>query len=240
MRVCIVPLIYYTCDVNICVEIDPSTHMLCTRLCPLGNGCDRCRTHHASTSAHEASLTHRERAATGPSSLREQQGRHDRVGPGPRAPRRVPRPRRAGMTSHTGASHVPCRAPWPRAGTLGQGPHAGRAKRERAQGPRAMAADAPCLAGVGAGAAPGGGRMSGSRAMAGRARRCAGREGSRAQGGAEPGAGVSGVRARAEVASHTGRGQGAARTTPGHAMATGRASRGGRGPRRARAHHEEG
>jgi hypothetical protein len=34
-------LIYYTCDVNICVEIDPGTHMLCTRLCPFGNGCDR-------------------------------------------------------------------------------------------------------------------------------------------------------------------------------------------------------
>jgi hypothetical protein len=23
------------------VEIDPGTHMLCTRLCPFGNGCDR-------------------------------------------------------------------------------------------------------------------------------------------------------------------------------------------------------
>jgi hypothetical protein len=31
-------LIYYTCDVNICVEIDPGTHMLCTRLCPLEMG----------------------------------------------------------------------------------------------------------------------------------------------------------------------------------------------------------
>jgi hypothetical protein len=31
-------LIYYTCDVNICVEIDPGTHMLCTRLCPLETG----------------------------------------------------------------------------------------------------------------------------------------------------------------------------------------------------------
>jgi hypothetical protein len=28
----------YTCDVNICVEIDPGTHMLCTRLCPLETG----------------------------------------------------------------------------------------------------------------------------------------------------------------------------------------------------------
>jgi hypothetical protein len=27
-------LIYYTCDVNICVEMDLGTHMLCTRLCP--------------------------------------------------------------------------------------------------------------------------------------------------------------------------------------------------------------
>ena len=33
-------LIYYTCDVNICVEMDPGTHMLCIRLCPFGNGCD--------------------------------------------------------------------------------------------------------------------------------------------------------------------------------------------------------
>jgi hypothetical protein len=32
MLLCIVPLIYYTCDVNICVEIDPSTHMLCIRI----------------------------------------------------------------------------------------------------------------------------------------------------------------------------------------------------------------
>jgi hypothetical protein len=31
-------LIYYTCDVNICVEMDPGTHMLCTRLCPLEPG----------------------------------------------------------------------------------------------------------------------------------------------------------------------------------------------------------
>jgi hypothetical protein len=31
-------LIYYTCDVNICVEIDPGTHMLCTRLCPSETG----------------------------------------------------------------------------------------------------------------------------------------------------------------------------------------------------------
>jgi hypothetical protein len=35
MLLCIVLLIYYTCDVNICVEIDPGTHMLCTRLYPL-------------------------------------------------------------------------------------------------------------------------------------------------------------------------------------------------------------
>jgi hypothetical protein len=35
---CNVLLIYYTCDVNICVEIDPGTHMLCTRLCPLETG----------------------------------------------------------------------------------------------------------------------------------------------------------------------------------------------------------
>jgi hypothetical protein len=27
-------LIYYTLNVNICVEIDHGTHMLCTRLCP--------------------------------------------------------------------------------------------------------------------------------------------------------------------------------------------------------------
>jgi hypothetical protein len=32
---CIVLLIYYTCDVNIFVEIDHGTHMLCIRLCPL-------------------------------------------------------------------------------------------------------------------------------------------------------------------------------------------------------------
>jgi hypothetical protein len=31
-------LIYYTCDVDICVEIDPGTHMLCTRLCPWETG----------------------------------------------------------------------------------------------------------------------------------------------------------------------------------------------------------
>jgi hypothetical protein len=35
---CIVLLIYYTCDVNICVEIDPGTHMPCTRLFPLETG----------------------------------------------------------------------------------------------------------------------------------------------------------------------------------------------------------
>jgi hypothetical protein len=38
MILCIVLLIYYTCDVNICVEIDPGTHMRCTRLCPLETG----------------------------------------------------------------------------------------------------------------------------------------------------------------------------------------------------------
>jgi hypothetical protein len=38
MRLCIVLLIYYTCDINICVEIDPGTHMLCTRLCLLEPG----------------------------------------------------------------------------------------------------------------------------------------------------------------------------------------------------------
>jgi hypothetical protein len=41
MLLCIVLLIYYTCDVNICVEIDPSTHMLCTRLCPWETGVTR-------------------------------------------------------------------------------------------------------------------------------------------------------------------------------------------------------
>jgi hypothetical protein len=35
---CIVLLIYYTCDVNICVEIDPGTHMRCIRLLPLEPG----------------------------------------------------------------------------------------------------------------------------------------------------------------------------------------------------------
>jgi hypothetical protein len=38
MLLCIVLLIYYTCDVNICVEIDPDTHMRCTRLYPLETG----------------------------------------------------------------------------------------------------------------------------------------------------------------------------------------------------------
>jgi hypothetical protein len=38
MLYCIVLLIYYTCDVNICVEIDPGTHMVCARLCPLEPG----------------------------------------------------------------------------------------------------------------------------------------------------------------------------------------------------------
>jgi hypothetical protein len=28
-------LIYYTCDVNICVEMDPGTHMVCVRFYPL-------------------------------------------------------------------------------------------------------------------------------------------------------------------------------------------------------------
>jgi hypothetical protein len=31
-------LIYYTCDVNICVEMDPGTHMLCARFYPLEPG----------------------------------------------------------------------------------------------------------------------------------------------------------------------------------------------------------
>jgi hypothetical protein len=31
-------LIYYTCDVNICVKIDLGTHMLCIRFCPLEPG----------------------------------------------------------------------------------------------------------------------------------------------------------------------------------------------------------
>jgi hypothetical protein len=31
-------LIYYTCDVNICVEMDPSTHVLYARFCPLEPG----------------------------------------------------------------------------------------------------------------------------------------------------------------------------------------------------------
>jgi hypothetical protein len=31
-------LIYYTCDVNICVEMDPDTHMLCARFYPLEPG----------------------------------------------------------------------------------------------------------------------------------------------------------------------------------------------------------
>jgi hypothetical protein len=39
---CIVLLIYYTCDVNICVEIDPGTHMRCTRLCPSETGVTPC------------------------------------------------------------------------------------------------------------------------------------------------------------------------------------------------------
>jgi hypothetical protein len=38
MLLCIVLLIYYTCDVNICVEIDPGTHMLCARFHPLEPG----------------------------------------------------------------------------------------------------------------------------------------------------------------------------------------------------------
>jgi hypothetical protein len=39
MLLCIVLLIYYTCDVNICVEIDPGTHILCIRF-SLKTGCD--------------------------------------------------------------------------------------------------------------------------------------------------------------------------------------------------------
>jgi hypothetical protein len=38
MLLCIVLLIYYTCDVIICVEIDPGTRMLCIRFCPLKPG----------------------------------------------------------------------------------------------------------------------------------------------------------------------------------------------------------
>jgi hypothetical protein len=38
MLLCIVLLIYYTCDVNICVEIDTGTHMLCARLSPSEKG----------------------------------------------------------------------------------------------------------------------------------------------------------------------------------------------------------
>jgi hypothetical protein len=39
MLLYIVLLIYYTCDVNICVEIDPSTHMLCTRQTGVTEAC---------------------------------------------------------------------------------------------------------------------------------------------------------------------------------------------------------
>jgi hypothetical protein len=31
-------LIYYTCDINIYVEMDLGTHMLCARFCPLEPG----------------------------------------------------------------------------------------------------------------------------------------------------------------------------------------------------------
>jgi hypothetical protein len=31
-------LIYYTCDVNICVEMDLGTHMVCARFYPLEPG----------------------------------------------------------------------------------------------------------------------------------------------------------------------------------------------------------
>jgi hypothetical protein len=34
-------LIYYTCDVNICVEMDPGIHMLCARFYPLEPGVTR-------------------------------------------------------------------------------------------------------------------------------------------------------------------------------------------------------
>jgi hypothetical protein len=44
---CIVLLIYYTYDVNICVEIDPGTHMRCTRLCPLETGVTCTITNHS-------------------------------------------------------------------------------------------------------------------------------------------------------------------------------------------------
>ena len=33
-------LIYYTCDINICVEMDPGTHMLCALVLPPGTACD--------------------------------------------------------------------------------------------------------------------------------------------------------------------------------------------------------
>jgi hypothetical protein len=109
----------------------------------------RRRAHHASTSARKAALMRRERAAPGPNRAhavrraasrlpgRAERGRHDHAGPGPRAPCQVPRSRCAGTTSRAGgtartegrvgASHAPCRAPWPRAGTPGQGPRADRA-----------------------------------------------------------------------------------------------------------------
>jgi hypothetical protein len=38
-------LIYYTCDVNICVEMDPSIHMLCARFYPLEPGVTYLETH---------------------------------------------------------------------------------------------------------------------------------------------------------------------------------------------------
>jgi hypothetical protein len=41
MPLCIVLLIYYNCDVNICVEIDPSKH-ICIRFF-LKTGCDTSR-----------------------------------------------------------------------------------------------------------------------------------------------------------------------------------------------------
>jgi hypothetical protein len=37
-------LIYYTCDVNICVEMDPGTHMVCARFYPLEPGVTRAHT----------------------------------------------------------------------------------------------------------------------------------------------------------------------------------------------------
>jgi hypothetical protein len=45
MLLCIVLLIYYTCDIYICVEIDHGTHMLCIRFA-LKTRCDKESTRH--------------------------------------------------------------------------------------------------------------------------------------------------------------------------------------------------